>query len=493
MTKFRTVLTLALIAFAGVLAGIPLVTIDHDEGFFFHTAQSAVATGRFSFPWTEEFLGKVHFIPLNSLLPLLLTATVPAGEQALWLGRLLSSLAFLIGLLALTRFVSWSSSNQQQGRRALVLAATALPLWQYARIIRPEAYVFMLSCLVIYVAITHPGRHAWLLGVLTGLACLAHGVHGSFVALLAGTLLVAQSEKRVHTVLTHLAGLFVGAATVLGVFYSWYGRHAGDLLHQITLFAKISPGVTSPANPLEQLISWFLSLRTQVQEVPIIIAAAGCLFWRGSRVRPPAAVAMEVTIATFYLVIVFFYPKKTMTSVCVVLPAVIGWVVLTGGLQVASYSKKIGRVAARAIGLGRERWAPLAGVVPGPGTLDLDHLGSQIRQHLGRPRPGQNARQVEDGNAGKGALGLGHALPLARHRQMRNAGPRYSPGSQTPASRIRHSRASSARLPMVRAVALISSDTVVLNTPGTRAWQKAQADNLSSLKPNRPEAAICSR
>src|SRR5690606_8207038 len=143
--------------------------------------------------------------------------------------------------------------------------------------------------------------------------------------------------------------------------------------------------------------------------------------------------------------------------------------------------------------------------------------GPEIGQGLGRPRTGQNAAEIEDANAGERAgrrgdwrvasdwhvgfrfgdmdgasstADLPHSPPATRRWRPTTS---YSPGSHTPALRMRHSRASSARRPIVRAVALISSETVVRNTPGTTAWQKAQAARRSSLKPNRPEAAMCSR
>src|SRR5262249_34716617 len=39
--------------------------------------------------------------------------------------------------------------------------------------------------------------------------------------------------------------------------------------------------------------------------------------------------------------------------------------------------------------------APAAGVVPRPGTLDLDHLGAQVGEVLRRPGAREHARQIE--------------------------------------------------------------------------------------------------
>ena len=43
-----------------------------------------------------------------------------------------------------------------------------------------------------------------------------------------------------------------------------------------------------------------------------------------------------------------------------------------------------------AVGIAQVGWPPAAGVVAGAGALDLDHLRTEVGQHLGRPRPGQD-------------------------------------------------------------------------------------------------------
>ncbi|MNV50799.1 hypothetical protein D3C71_1428260 [compost metagenome] len=45
------------------------------------------------------------------------------------------------------------------------------------------------------------------------------------------------------------------------------------------------------------------------------------------------------------------------------------------------------------------RRAPGAGVVADAGTLDLDHVGAEIGQHLRGPRAGKDARQIKHTNA----------------------------------------------------------------------------------------------
>src|SRR5690606_18480561 len=53
---------------------------------------------------------------------------------------------------------------------------------------------------------------------------------------------------------------------------------------------------------------------------------------------------------------------------------------------------------------------PLARVVTGAGPFDLDDVGAHVAEQLGAQRPGENARQVEDSNAGQrpGVVGRGH-------------------------------------------------------------------------------------
>ncbi|MCY1371867.1 hypothetical protein D9M69_590350 [compost metagenome] len=48
------------------------------------------------------------------------------------------------------------------------------------------------------------------------------------------------------------------------------------------------------------------------------------------------------------------------------------------------------------IGALEERGAPGAGVIAGTGALNLEDVGAQVRQNLGRPRRCQNAAEVQD-------------------------------------------------------------------------------------------------
>ena len=60
----------------------------------------------------------------------------------------------------------------------------------------------------------------------------------------------------------------------------------------------------------------------------------------------------------------------------------------------------------------KKRRAPVPGVVPRAGTLDLDHISPQIGQDLGAPGARQYAGQVEYFEVGQSAGGLwgGHGF-----------------------------------------------------------------------------------
>ncbi len=62
-------------------------------------------------------------------------------------------------------------------------------------------------------------------------------------------------------------------------------------------------------------------------------------------------------------------------------------------------TEEIGRVAARPFMGGGKGRAPQAGVVAGARTLDLDHLGPQVCQGLGRPGSSQDTGQVKNADA----------------------------------------------------------------------------------------------
>ena len=318
--------TLIAVAALGIIAGIPLATIDHDEGFFFQPAMSAAAKGTFSCPWTEEFLGQTHFIPLNSLVPLLLTPMVGMGEQALWGGRLLSSFAVLVGLVALARLVSPQLQSNRCSKLVLALASTSLPLWLYARFIRPEAYVFLASCLIVYIVLVRKNPCSWVLGGLAGIACLAHGVYGPFVVVFTTMLLLAHPTSSFRERLRIIAGVATGLVFVPTAFYLWYGVAPAKLAGQIRLFLEITPSVTTPGGPIEQFMDWCRSTRGQTHEIPLLVAVAACCFCSRNYTQTPAARAIKWFIVLYFVIAIFIYPKKTLSSACIILPAVVAWV-----------------------------------------------------------------------------------------------------------------------------------------------------------------------
>lgn len=63
---------------------------------------------------------------------------------------------------------------------------------------------------------------------------------------------------------------------------------------------------------------------------------------------------------------------------------------------------------------------PVTGVIPGTGTLDLDHIGTEIGEHHRAVRAGHHPGEIENANARKRAAGsrdICHALsPLALKR-----------------------------------------------------------------------------
>ncbi len=68
---------------------------------------------------------------------------------------------------------------------------------------------------------------------------------------------------------------------------------------------------------------------------------------------------------------------------------------------VAIAGEKIGGIATAAIGAFNERRTPVAGVVASSGALDLDNSGAEVREDLGAPGAGQNARQIDNANSGQ--------------------------------------------------------------------------------------------
>src|SRR3989442_917277 len=57
-------------------------------------------------------------------------------------------------------------------------------------------------------------------------------------------------------------------------------------------------------------------------------------------------------------------------------------------------------------------WPPGPGLVPGPRSLDLDHVGAQVGEVLGRPRAGEDAGEIEDAEVLEGAW---HASLPSQH------------------------------------------------------------------------------
>jgi hypothetical protein len=47
-------------------------------------------------------------------------------------------------------------------------------------------------------------------------------------------------------------------------------------------------------------------------------------------------------------------------------------------------------------------------IVTRSGSLDLDHVSTKVAEQLRAIRPGEDAREVDDGDTGKGAFVLGH-------------------------------------------------------------------------------------
>src|SRR5262249_41130994 len=73
---------------------------------------------------------------------------------------------------------------------------------------------------------------------------------------------------------------------------------------------------------------------------------------------------------------------------------------------VAVHGHEVGRFTAKE---GR----PAASVVAPSGLLQLDHVGAHVAQHHGAERPGQDAGEVENTDAGQGGLSARHAAFLS--------------------------------------------------------------------------------
>jgi hypothetical protein len=76
-----------------------------------------------------------------------------------------------------------------------------------------------------------------------------------------------------------------------------------------------------------------------------------------------------------------------------------------------------------------ERRAPSAGVVAGLGTLDLDHVRTEVGEQHGREGAGQHPGEVRhpdarEGQAGRDVLVGCHAAPWERAEKERRAGPK---------------------------------------------------------------------
>ena len=85
------------------------------------------------------------------------------------------------------------------------------------------------------------------------------------------------------------------------------------------------------------------------------------------------------------------------------------------GTAMLSVSERLLRLAQEIRGLaGDERRAPAAGVVAAARRLDLDDVGAHVAEHHGAQRARQDARQIDDADAGERAL-RGLALRVVDH------------------------------------------------------------------------------
>ena len=81
---------------------------------------------------------------------------------------------------------------------------------------------------------------------------------------------------------------------------------------------------------------------------------------------------------------------------------------------VAVGAKIIGALAriVRSVGKLEERRTPAAGIVAAAGLLDLEHVGAEIGEDLGRPRTGQDPRKVQHLDPFEGTGFVAHRAPM---------------------------------------------------------------------------------
>jgi len=88
--------------------------------------------------------------------------------------------------------------------------------------------------------------------------------------------------------------------------------------------------------------------------------------------------------------------------------------------------------------------AVLAGVVTGFRHLDLDHPGTQLGQQQRAIGPGENARQIDDRDAGKrpslwhagNPSGAGDVRSIAQSGRRRQSGCAHQPGADAGGVRV---------------------------------------------------------
>ncbi len=69
--------------------------------------------------------------------------------------------------------------------------------------------------------------------------------------------------------------------------------------------------------------------------------------------------------------------------------------------------------------VGGEGRAPLAGVVAGPGTLDLDDVRAEIGEQLPGPGPGEDPGQLDHLQAGEGLVHQKAGIPVIARPRIR--------------------------------------------------------------------------
>jgi hypothetical protein len=318
------------VAAAGVLVFLSRPTIDFDEGFFFQTAIHAVQTGTPGFPWTDAFFGKsVPFIPLNSLLPLI-NWPLAYLPQAWWLfaGRLVS-LVSVIGALIILFFSLAEVRRTSTDYAIAFFAATCLPLWLHARLIRPEALLLLTFCAALALVHRPSNLRIFVAGVLCGAAILLHTIQGPIIALIVvAAAVTGHFDSRV---IIKLLLLGCGVVLYLLSFYGWYIRLVGmaDLQRQIVLFAGNTPLSASSHQPWAQFSAWLSYIRGQLNVIPLLGVALIAMVapFISSNSETYRVRLFQLGIIGLMIFWIFLYPKKAFSPVVVLLP--LAWYILT--------------------------------------------------------------------------------------------------------------------------------------------------------------------